>query len=113
MPNADHADSVMNDEHRSRLDISDWSSSNPVTRVIKVTFIPYTRAPRTILPESPGGSGAKSLRMQSNASQRSMLRHEAAVASFNMSDDQLGLKGRLTKGSRPPHVKQSQGRKHR
>ena len=31
-----HADSVMNDEHGSQSDISDKSSSNPITRVIKV-----------------------------------------------------------------------------
>ena len=38
MPHVCHADSVVNDEHRSRSDISDWSSSNLVTRVIKVTL---------------------------------------------------------------------------
>ena len=38
MPHVGHADSVMNDEHGSRSDISDWSSSNPITRVIKVTL---------------------------------------------------------------------------
>ena len=38
MPHVGHADSVTNDEHGSRLDISDWSSSNHVTRVIKVTL---------------------------------------------------------------------------
>ena len=61
MPHVGHADSVTNDEHGSWSDISNWSSSNPVTRVIKVTlstpaislfksfhtsicvFIPYTR----------------------------------------------------------------------
>ena len=38
MPHVGHADSITNDERRSRLDISDRSSSNPVTRVIKVTL---------------------------------------------------------------------------
>ena len=38
MPHVGHANFVMNDEHGSRLDISDWSSSNPVTRVTKVTL---------------------------------------------------------------------------
>ena len=38
MPHVGHADSIMNDEHGSWSDISDWSSSNPVTRVIKVTL---------------------------------------------------------------------------
>ena len=33
-----HADSVTNDEHGSRSDIYDWSASNPITRVIKVTL---------------------------------------------------------------------------
>ena len=37
MPYAGYVVSIMNDEHGSRSDISDWSSSNPVTRVIKVT----------------------------------------------------------------------------
>jgi hypothetical protein len=131
MPLVGHADSITNNKHGSRLGISDWSSSNPVTRVIKVTlptptislyiiihtsihaFIPYTHAPRTILPELQEGSGVKALRMQSNASQRFVLRHEVSVASFNMSNDRLGCKGQPTKGSRLPRVKQSQGRKHR
>ena len=38
MPHVGHADSVTSDEHGSWPDISDWSSSNPVTRVIKVTL---------------------------------------------------------------------------
>ena len=38
MPHVGHADSITNDKHRSWSDISDWSSSNPVTRVIKVTL---------------------------------------------------------------------------
>ena len=38
MPHVGHVDSVMNDEHGSRSDISNWGSSNPVTRVIKVTL---------------------------------------------------------------------------
>ena len=33
-----HANSIMNDKHRSRSDLSDRSSSNPITRVIKVTL---------------------------------------------------------------------------
>ena len=38
MPHVGHADSVTNDEHGSRSDISDWSFSNPITRVINVTL---------------------------------------------------------------------------
>ena len=38
MPHVGHADSVTNDERGSRSDVSDWSSSNPITRVIKVTL---------------------------------------------------------------------------
>ena len=38
MPHVGHADSITNDEHGSRSDISDWSSSNPITQVIKVTL---------------------------------------------------------------------------
>ena len=53
MPHVGHADSITNDERGSWSDISDRSSSNPITRVIKVTlpsptlslynhtFIPY------------------------------------------------------------------------
>ena len=38
MPHVGHADSITNDERGSRSDISDRSSSNPITRVIKVTL---------------------------------------------------------------------------
>ena len=38
MPQVGHADSVTNDERGSQSDISDRSSSNPVTRAIKVTL---------------------------------------------------------------------------
>ena len=38
MPHVGHADFVTNDEHRSQSNIFDWSSSNPVARVIKVTL---------------------------------------------------------------------------
>ena len=123
-PHVGHTDSITNDKLGSRSDISDWSSSNPVTRVIKVTlstplflyiiihtsihaFIPYAHAPRMILPESSRGSGTKASHMRLNASQRSVLRHEAAVASFNMSNDRPGFEGQPTKGLRLPHVKQS------
>ena len=124
-----HANSVMNDERGSWSDIPDRSSSNPVTRVIKVTLPTptislynhsyiHTRIhsicpclPDDSGPESPGDSGTKPSHVQRNASQCSVLRHEAAVASFDMSNDRPGFEGRPTKGSRPPHVKQSQGRK--
>ena len=60
-PHIGHANSVTNDEHGSQSDISYWSSSNPVTRVIKVTlptptiylyhFIhPYTHSFHTPVP---------------------------------------------------------------
>ena len=39
MPHVGHADSITNDKHGSRSDISDWSSSNPITQVIKVTLL--------------------------------------------------------------------------
>ena len=43
MPHVGYADSVTNDERGSRSDISDRSSSNPVTRVVEVTLpIPLT-----------------------------------------------------------------------
>ena len=131
MPHVGHADSVMNNKRGSWSDISDWSSSKPrhsshkgnITKpllfiyIIIYTsihvFIPYTHAPRTILPELPGGSGAKASHMRLNASQCSVLCHEVAVASFNMSNDRPGFEGRPTKGLRLPRVKQSQGRKRR
>ena len=53
------------------------------------SFIPYIR----------------SIAYAIDASQRSVLCHEAAVASFNMSNDRPGFKGLPTKGSRLPHVK--------
>ena len=76
MPHVGHADSFMNDKHGSQSDISNWSSSNPITRVIKVTlptptislyqFIhPYTHSfhmpmpPNDSGPEPPEGSGTK------------------------------------------------------
>ena len=100
MPHIGHANSIKNDEHGSRSDISDWSSSNPVTRVIKVTLLTLSISLYNHLyihthihsihpcpsddlgPESPGGSGTKPSHVQRNASQRSVLHLEVAVASF-------------------------------
>ena len=77
MPHVGHADSIMNDEHGSRSDIFDWSSSYPIARVIKVTLPTlaislynhsyiHTRIhcilpcpPGDSNPESPGGSRTK------------------------------------------------------
>ena len=125
-----YADSIMNDERGSRSDISDRSSSNPITRVIKITlptltislydhsFIYYhsyihARIHTFVHPRIHSSHTSEASHMQLNASQRFVLRHEAAVASFNMSNDRPGFEGRPMKGSRPPRVKQSQGRKHR
>ena len=121
-PHVGHAESITNDERGSQSDISDRSSPNPVTRVIKVilptpTISLYNHSyiltcihsirprPRTILLKSPRGSRTKASHMRLNASQRSMLRHKVAVASFNMSNDRLGFESWPTKGSRLPHVK--------
>ena len=38
MPYVGHADTITNDERGFWSDIFDWSSSNPVTQVIKVTL---------------------------------------------------------------------------
>ena len=38
MPHVGHANSIMNDERGSWSNIFDWSSSNPVTRVVNVTL---------------------------------------------------------------------------
>ena len=122
MPHEGYADPIMNDEHESRSDISDRSSSNPATRVIKVTLPTPTISlydhsficcHSFIHARIHSSHTSEASHMQLNASQRSVLHHEAAVASFNMSDDQSGFEGRPTKGSRLPRVKQSQRRKHR
>ena len=125
MPHVGHADSITNDKRGSWSDISDWSSSNLVTQVIKVTLptpaisvynysyihthIHSIRScpPDDSGPESPGGSGTKASHVQRNASQCSVLHHEGAVASFNMSNDRPRFEGRPTMGSRSPRVKQS------
>ena len=90
MPHVGHADSVTNDKHGSRSDISDWNSSNPVTRVIKVTLptpaislfksfhtsiralIPYAHAPRTI--QALNRPGAQELSIARAAKCITMLR---------------------------------------
>ena len=113
MPHVGHANSVMNNERGSWSDISDRSSSNPVTRVIKVTLPTFTislydhsficchsyihaRIHTFIHARIHSSHTSKASHMQSNASQRSVLRHEATVASFNMSK-------RPTKVRRPAH----------
>ena len=85
MPYVGHVDSVTDDERGSRSDISDRSSSNPITRVIKVTL----PTPTISLYEHSfihacihSFHTSEALYMQLNASQRSVLCHEAAVASF-------------------------------
>ena len=129
MPHVGQANSITNGGHGSRSDTSDKELLKPVTRVIKITlpkpsisfiymiihssfFIRmFTHSSMHAFIHSSHAS--KASHMQINASQRFMLRHEAVVASFNMSNDRLGFEGRPTKGSRPPRVKRSQGRKHR
>ena len=116
MPHVGHAVFITNDGHGSRSDISDRSSSNPITRVIKVTLPTPTISlyeHSFIHARIHSFHTFEASHMQLNASQRSVLRHEAAVASFNMSNDRSGFEGRPTKGSRPPRVEQSQGRKRR
>ena len=110
-----HADSVTKDERGSRSNISDWSSSNPVTRVIWVTLPTPTISlcDHSFIQIIHSSHTSEALHMQLNASQRSVLHHEAAVASFNMSNDRLGFEGWPAKGSRRPRIKQSQGRKRR
>ena len=97
----DHADSVMNDERGSQLDISNWSSSNPITQVIKVSLPTPTISlykHSFIYTCIHSFHTSKGSHVQLNASQHSMLRHEAVVSSFNMSNDRPGFKGRPTKG---------------
>ena len=110
-PHVGHADSITNDEHGSWSDISDRSSLNPVTRVIKVNT---TKPPLFLYMNIHSSMHAfihsihpKASHMQLNASQRSVLRHEVTVASFNMSNDRPGFEGQPTKGSRLPRIKQS------
>ena len=107
MTHESYADPVMNDGHGSRSDISDRSSSNPVTRVIKVT-LPNLLFHFFIYNHSLIHSHSyihtcihtfiharihsfipciQSIAYAVDASQRFVLRHEAVVASFNMSND--------------------------
>ena len=109
-PHVGHTDSVMNDERGSRSDISDRSSSNPVTRVIKVplptpTISLYNHS--YIYTRIHPFHTSKSLHMQIIASKGFASRHEAEVVSFEMSCDRPGFEGQPTKGSRPHRVKQS------
>ena len=90
MPHVGHADSVTNDERGSRSNISDRSSSNPVTRVIKVTLPTPTISLNNhpfIYTRIHSFHTSEASHVQLNASQRSVLRHEVVVASFNMSND--------------------------
>ena len=108
MPHVGHAEPIMNDERGSQSDISDWSSSNPVTRVIKVTLPTPTISLYNhsfIYTRIHSFHTSEASHMQLNASQHSMLHHEAAVASFNMSNDRLGFEGWPMKDSRPPCIK--------
>ena len=116
MPHMGHADFVTNDERGSRPDTSDRSSSDPITRVIKVTLPTPTISlyeHSFIHARIHSFHTSEASHMQLNASQHSVLRQEAAIASFNMSNDRPGFEGQPMKGSRPPYVKQSQGRKCR
>ena len=108
MAHVGHADSITNDESGSWSDISDRRSSNPVTRVIKVilpnpTISLYEHS--FIHARIHSFHTSEVSLMQLNASQCSVLRHEVAVASFNMSNDRSRFKGSPMKGSRPPRVK--------
>ena len=47
------------------------------------------------------------------ASKRFASRHEVVVVSFDMSGNRPRFEGQPAKGLRPPHIKQSQGRKRR
>ena len=108
MPHVGLANSIMNDERGSRSDISDRSSLNPVTRVIKVTLPNPTISLYNhsyIYTCIHSFHTSKASHMRLNASQCSVLHHEAAVASFNMSNDRSGFEGQPTKGSRPPRIK--------
>ena len=90
MPHVGHANFVMNDEHGSQSVISNWRSSNPITRVIKVTLPTPTISLYNhsfIYTRIHSFHTSEASHMQLNASQCSMLRHEAVVASFNMSND--------------------------
>ena len=96
MPHVGHVDSITNDEHGSWSDVSDWSSSNPITQVIKVTLPTPTISLYNhsyIYTRIHSFHTSKASHMQLNASQHSVLHHEVAIASFNMSNDRPGFKG--------------------
>ena len=113
MPHVSHAVSITNDGHGSRSDISNRSSSNPITQVIKVTlptptislydhsFICchsyiHTRIHTFIHTIIHSSHTSEASHMQLNASQRSVLRHKAAIASFKHEQ-------RPTRVQRPAH----------
>ena len=54
----------------------------------------------------------QTLRMQNIAPQRFVSRHDTAVTSFDIGGSRPRFQGWPTKGSRPPCVKRSQGRKN-
>ena len=127
MPHVGYAYSITNGGPRFHSNISSKSSPNPslepsrslyqpplfLYMIIHSSAVIHTRIHTFIHARIHSSHTSEASHMQSNASQRSVLHHEAVVASFNMSNDCPGFEGRPMKGSRPPHVKQSQGRKHR
>ena len=104
MPHASYVGFVTNVGPRPHTDIS-------ITRAIEVTLPTPTllfqcmRIHSSILIHP-------SIAYAIIASQRFMSRHEAVVVSFDMSGDRPRFEGRPAKGSRPPRIKQSQGRKN-
>ena len=96
-----------------RLDISGKEVPEPITRAIEVTlstlifFLNYDHLYIHLFNHLVHPSIAHAIA----ASKCFASRHEVVVVSFNMNGDRPRLEGWPTKGSRPPRVKQSQGRK--
>ena len=99
---------VMNVGPKPHTDISGEEHPEPVTRAIEVTLptpaISLYNHSYTYLIHP-------SIAYAIVASQCFVSRHKVVVVSFDMSGNRSRFKGRPMKGSRPPHVKQSEGRK--
>ena len=118
MPHEGYVEPIMNDGPRFHSNVPISELTEHITRAIEASDVslapPVVKTADGVMHETQPNpfraqrsSGAKASHMWLNASQRSVLRHEAAVASFNMSNDRPGFEGQPMKGLRPPRIKQS------
>ena len=107
---------IVTETLKQRIAILMQGISNLVTNVRARTHLvgafSATHTTKVTLPTPPLfrlNFAFKTLHMQNIASQRFVLHHETAVASFDIGNNRLRFEGRPAKGSRPPHAEQSQG----